>query len=335
MINLSVDYFQPCQDSPSGKTDPPVVAEKIEEPLPSPPAEAELPASSPGAAASAADLLNMKVGSKTEKEIKFLTQRNSKWIQTSPITSPPKKHLHDSWLHDQIPLARCPSWPDVSSLAQMRRPRNVSSRTVRMGMVEKAKGGAREGAKGKGKGRGRGRGKGGKKVASPKSKTSPKAKASPKGKAKAKASPKSKAKATAAKSKPKASPSKTPKEPEPEKVKREGGGKRLSKGQEGEQPNKARGQESATWAQQHQVCFHGMCPATPPIPIQLPEIILQDLQSSFQTWWCYGWFTRSGFRCIGRATSRRVVPARCCTFLFKICHDFVFVGYKVPVHNLF
>ena len=78
MINLSVDYFQPCQDSPSGKTDPPVVAEKIEEPLPSPPAEAELPASSPGAAASAADLLNMKVGSKTEKEIKFLTQRNSK-----------------------------------------------------------------------------------------------------------------------------------------------------------------------------------------------------------------------------------------------------------------
>lgn len=108
--------------------------------------------------------------------------------------------------------------------------------------------------KGKGRGRGRGRGKGGKKVASPKSKMSPKAKASPKaktspkGKAKANASPKSKAKATAAKSKPKASPSKTPKEPEPEKVKREGGGKRLSKGQEGEQPKKARGQESATWA---------------------------------------------------------------------------------------
>lgn len=101
--------------------------------------------------------------------------------------------------------------------------------------------------KGRGKGKGKGRGKGGKKVASPKSKTSPKAKASPKGKAKAKASPKSKAKATAAKSKPKASPSKTPKEPEPEKVKREGGGKRLSKGQEGEQPKKAGGQESARW----------------------------------------------------------------------------------------
>lgn len=72
MINLSVDYFQACQDSP-GKTDPPAVAEKI-----APPAEAELPSSSPGAAASAADLLNMKVGSKTEKKIKFLTQRNSK-----------------------------------------------------------------------------------------------------------------------------------------------------------------------------------------------------------------------------------------------------------------